>query len=100
LGTAPVNPASDRVTILGCDRDNLGLNIDGARWLASFCHKTRVMVFCHLFCTSNLEPDQRRRGDEAQTRQPREKFMFTVLWNSLGFHVVDKLPTEAKMNSD
>jgi histone-lysine N-methyltransferase SETMAR len=27
-----------------------------------------------------------------------KKFMFTVMWNSLGFHVVDQLPTRAKMN--
>jgi hypothetical protein len=26
--------------------------------------------------------------------------MFTVVWNPLGFHVIDKLPTGAKMNSD
>jgi hypothetical protein len=29
-----------------------------------------------------------------------QKFMFTVIWNSLGFQVVDKLPTATKMNSD
>jgi hypothetical protein len=29
-----------------------------------------------------------------------QKFVFTVTWNALGFQVVDKLPTGAKMNSD
>jgi hypothetical protein len=29
-----------------------------------------------------------------------KKFMFTVMWNSFGFHVVDKLPTGATMNCD
>jgi hypothetical protein len=29
-----------------------------------------------------------------------KKFMFPVMWNSLGFHVVDKRPTGAKMSSD
>jgi hypothetical protein len=30
----------------------------------------------------------------------RQKFMFTVIWNPLGFQVVSKLPTGTKMNSD
>jgi histone-lysine N-methyltransferase SETMAR len=43
-------------------------------------------------------------GDDLVTR-PRSdiqtaKFMFTVMWNSLGFHVIDKVPTSAKMNSE
>jgi hypothetical protein len=29
-----------------------------------------------------------------------QKFLFTVIWNPLGFQVVDKLTTGAKMNSD
>jgi hypothetical protein len=29
-----------------------------------------------------------------------QKFMFTVTWTPLEFHVVDKLPTGAKINSD
>jgi hypothetical protein len=28
-----------------------------------------------------------------------KKFMFTVMWNRLRFHVVDKLPTGAETNS-
>jgi hypothetical protein len=28
-----------------------------------------------------------------------KKFMFTILWNPTGFHVVDKLPNDAKINS-
>jgi hypothetical protein len=26
--------------------------------------------------------------------------MFTVMWNPLGFHIVDRFPTDAKMNGD
>jgi hypothetical protein len=29
-----------------------------------------------------------------------QKFMFTVIWNPLGFQAVDKLPTGTKMNND
>jgi hypothetical protein len=29
-----------------------------------------------------------------------QKIMFTVIWNLLGFQVVDKLPTGTKMNND
>jgi hypothetical protein len=29
-----------------------------------------------------------------------QKFIFTVIWNSLGFQVVDKLPTGTKMNNN
>jgi hypothetical protein len=29
-----------------------------------------------------------------------EKFMFAVIWNPLGFHVIDKLPTGARMNGE
>jgi hypothetical protein len=29
-----------------------------------------------------------------------QKFMFTVIWNPLGFQVVDQLPTVTKMNND
>jgi histone-lysine N-methyltransferase SETMAR len=29
-----------------------------------------------------------------------QKFIFTVIWNPLGFQVVDKLPTGTKMNGD
>jgi hypothetical protein len=28
------------------------------------------------------------------------KFMFTVIWKPLGFHVIDRLPTGARMNSE
>jgi hypothetical protein len=31
---------------------------------------------------------------------PTKKFMFTVMWNPLGFHIVERLPTGAEMNSD
>jgi hypothetical protein len=29
-----------------------------------------------------------------------KKFMFTIIWNPTGFDVVDRLPNDAKMNSD
>jgi hypothetical protein len=43
-------------------------------------------------------------GDDVATK-PRsdiytKKYMFTVIWNSLGFHVIDKVLTDAKMESD
>jgi hypothetical protein len=43
------------------------------------------------------------RGDVAT--EPKhdirtQTFMFTVIWNPLGFQIVDKLPTGTKMNSD
>jgi hypothetical protein len=42
--------------------------------------------------------------DDAATKPKHDvltqKFMFTVIWNPLGFHVVDKLPTGTKINSD
>jgi hypothetical protein len=28
-----------------------------------------------------------------------KKFMFTIIWNSSGFHVFDRLPNDARMNS-
>jgi hypothetical protein len=29
-----------------------------------------------------------------------KKFMFTIIWNPTGFYVVDRVPNDAKMNSD
>jgi hypothetical protein len=43
------------------------------------------------------------RGDVATKPEHdfrTQQFMFTVIWNPLGFQVVDKLPTGTKMNSD
>jgi hypothetical protein len=28
------------------------------------------------------------------------KFVFTVIWNPLGFHVINRLPTGARMNTE
>jgi hypothetical protein len=45
-----------------------------------------------------------RTRDDVATKPKHDihttKFMFTVLWNPLGFHVIDKLPTGARMNSE
>jgi hypothetical protein len=37
-----------------------------------------------------------KRGRDIQTA----KFMFTVIWKPLGVHVIDRLPTGARMNSE
>jgi histone-lysine N-methyltransferase SETMAR len=55
-----------------------------------------------------LSDSQRRIWTLAKdevVRKPRRdtqaaKFMFTVIWNPLGFHVMNKLPTGARMNSE
>jgi histone-lysine N-methyltransferase SETMAR len=42
--------------------------------------------------------------DEVVTKPRRDiqaaKFMFTVIWSTLGFHVMNKLPTGVRMNSE
>jgi hypothetical protein len=42
--------------------------------------------------------------DEVATKARQQiqskKFMFTIIWNANGFHVIDSLPNDTKMNSD
>jgi hypothetical protein len=47
-----------------------------------------------------MDSVERRRNHKAETWYPEQKFMFTIIWNRHGFHVVDKLPNDTKMNID
>jgi hypothetical protein len=43
------------------------------------------------------------RDDVASKPRPEirtAKFMFTIMWNPLGFHVIDKLPDGVTMNAN
>jgi hypothetical protein len=62
------------------------------------------LVISHGFLksvtASHSKSRERWYGHKAETRHSEQKFMFTIMWNSRGFYIVDKLQNNVKMNNE
>jgi hypothetical protein len=100
LGATPVDAGIERAAITIREGDDSGFNSGCARCPASSCHRRRLMVVL----TSSPRRMWTLTRDDVATKPKRDihttQSMFKVMWNPLGFHVVAKLPSGPKMNSD
>jgi hypothetical protein len=72
-------------------------------WLASSYNRWWVMVFLEYITTlyvNSVDSVERCRGHKTETWYSEQKSLFTIMWNPGGFYIIDRLPNDAKMNSD
>jgi hypothetical protein len=99
LGATPIHAGIERATMPIREGDNSRFNSCGERWLASSRHTRWVVIRFVLFFRPNVDPHPRWRRYKAELQYSHKKYMFTVIWNSFGLHVIRKLRTGAKMES-
>jgi hypothetical protein len=56
--------------------------------------------FFQYIMTSHVDSVERLCGHKADTCFSKQKFMFRIIWNPSGFSIADRIPNDAKINSD